>query len=91
MYRKNRYSHMGLGIDAIQNLFIKPITEREAGGVNRVSKQPAQFGTFKGVESGIAAINTEVTPKYLDSAASGSTYTNGIGYSEFGGFKPYLA
>ena len=42
-------------------------------------------------EQGVAAINYEVTPKYLDTATSGRTYTNGRGESKFGAFKPYLA
>lgn len=85
---------MGLGIDALQkfNFFnTKPVQERQAGGANFYTTKPAEFRTFKGAEAGVAAINHEVTPKYLDSAASGCTYTNGVGYSEFGGFKPYLA
>lgn len=40
---------------------------------------------------GIAAINREVTPRYLDTATAGKTFTNGRGESKFGAFKPYLA
>lgn len=35
------------------------------------------------VEQGIAAINGELSPQYLATAESGSTYTNGIGASSF--------
>lgn len=55
-------------------------------GVNPFA--PSQEG---GTVSGVDSINGEVSPRYLDTATTGSTYTTGVGHSNFGAFKPYLA
>lgn len=65
-------------------LTVNPKVGGDVNPVQRVVQQSPQ-------EQGLAAINYEVTPKYLDTATSGRTYTNGLGESKFGAFKPYLA
>ena len=92
MYRKKKGILMG-------DLRINPFIEQnynygnyERGsrtvGVNPFTPVPAEEG---GTVSGVAGINGEVSPKYLDTATTGSTYTNGVGHSKFGAFRPYLA
>lgn len=68
----------------LNNLF-PPVTQtapvewgsgaKKVGGV-----QPT---TFSPTEAGIAGINGEVSPKYLDTATNGSVYKNGLGHSNF--------
>ena len=44
-----------------------------------------------GLEQRISAQNRELPPAYLDTATSGKTFTNGVGESEFGLMRPFLA
>ena len=65
-------------------LTVNPKVGGEVNPTKRVVQQSPQV-------QGLAAINHEVTPRYLDTATAGKTFTNGIGESKFGAFKPYLA
>ena len=73
--------------------FLNPqVQEREARRVNFFQTGQLPPITGGGTETGgVASINHEVTPKYLDSAENGSAYTTGLGHSKFGAFRPYLA
>ena len=42
------------------------------------------------IETGVNSIPTE-SMAYLNNATTGSVYKNGLGHSEFGLMKPYLA
>lgn len=74
------------------NPFINPVDysnyERGSRAVGVNPFAPTQQG---GQHTGISNINGEVVPKYLETASSGSTHTNGLGHSNFGAFRPYLA
>lgn len=80
-------------VDLLPKINFNPtVQEREARKVNffQTGQLPPITGGNAGA-GGVASINYEVAPKYLDSAESGSFYTNGRGHSTFGAFKPYLA
>ena len=74
----------------LDNLF-PPINQTSAvewgGGVKRTEGHNpfAPQG-----EVGVAGIPTE-SMSYLNTATTGSVYKNGLGHSEFGKMKPYLA
>ena len=90
--KQEKRQTMGTGLGAIQNFFTKPVQERQAGGANLYTTEPAQFGTFRGAEAGVAGINGEVTPKNFDTEPIGTAYSNGRGHFKYGmGFAPYLA
>lgn len=68
-------------IGALQ-LFANPVRERQTGGINLQPKE-TPVGQFGGAKASVAGINGELSPQYLASATTGSTYTNGRGHSAF--------
>ena len=73
----------------MNNFMIQPVETVEARGtqgVERTGQNP-----FAGaVSGGIEAFPTE-SMAYLNNAQTGSVYKNGMGHSNFGLMKPYLA
>ena len=43
------------------------------------------------LEQRVAAQNRDLSPKYLDTATSGSAFTHGVGAYNFGKMRPFLA
>ena len=73
----------------MNNFMIQPVETVEARGtrgVGGISQNP-----FAGaVNGGMNALPQEGM-QYLNNATSGSVYKNGMGHSNFGLMKPYLA
>ena len=73
----------------MNNFMVKPVETVEARGalgINRTEEYP-----FTGaVNGGINALSQE-SMAYLNTASSGSVYKNGMGHSNFGLMRPYLA
>ena len=75
----------------LDNLF-PPINQTSnvqwGGGVKRTEGNNNPFAPT--VETSVGAIPTE-SMAYLNTATSGSVYKNGLGHSDFGMMRPYLA
>ncbi len=79
-------------LDAVRNFFVNPNNySNYERGPRKIGGNPFVPATQEGGGAAGVYKNYEVTPTYLDTATSGSTYTNGVGHSNFGAFKPYLA